>query len=454
MKKATVCLYLLLFQSSILPAATVRYVDAGNSTPSAPYISWSTAAVAIQDAVDVSGAGDEVVVTNGTYSVGGRAPENPPSGRVAVMVPLQLRSVNGPQLTIIDGTALVRCIYLTNGASLSGFTLTNGKTGNNNIGGDGGGVLCESTNALVSNCVIVSNTVDGDGGGAYRGTLSNCTLIGNSSPGWPENAGGAEGAVLEHCTFIGNRTYSEGGGAYRCALNNCVLIGNIASSGSTPPIAPHPITSYGNGGGASTSTLNNCLLIGNAAAWAGGAVINCYLTNCTMVSNNTSAAWSSTLYNCISYFNPGGNYSGGTMNFCCTTPDPGGIGNIASDPLFVDLAGGNLRLQSNSPCINAGNNSYVTTSTDLDGNPRIVNGTVDMGAYEYGSVPVLRIAVTGGKVILSWPVWASNYFLEEAGALSGAWATNYSPVIVTNNENEVTVLAGSTMRFYRLLSPK
>ena len=81
----------------------------------------------------------------------------------------------------------------------------------------------------------------------------------------------------------------------------------------------------------------------------------------------------------------GANYdSSSTLNYCCTTPLPTiGVGNITNAPLFVDSANGNLRLQSNSPCINAGNNAYVTTTTDLDGRPRIVGGRVDIGAYEF-----------------------------------------------------------------------
>jgi len=38
--------------------------------------------------------------------------------------PLTLRSVNGPELTVIDGGGSVRCVYLASEASLSGFTLT------------------------------------------------------------------------------------------------------------------------------------------------------------------------------------------------------------------------------------------------------------------------------------------------------------------------------------------
>jgi hypothetical protein len=62
--------------------------------------------------------------------------------------------------------------------------------------------------------------------------------------------------------------------------------------------------------------------------------------------------------------------------------------------LFIDYDNGNLHLQTNSSCINAGNNAYVTNATDLDGNPRVVSGTVDIGAYEYQG--------TGSVISYAW----------------------------------------------------
>ena len=51
--------------------------------------------------------------------------------------------------------------------------------------------------------------------------------------------------------------------------------------------------------------------------------------------------------------------------------------------MFVDYLNGDFRLQSNSPCINAGGNTFVTSATDLDGQPRIRGERVDVGAYEF-----------------------------------------------------------------------
>src|SRR4030081_2507375 len=83
-------------------AAATRYVDVNNVIPSSPYASWATAATNIQDAVDGTAPGDEVVVTNGVYQHGGRA-VGATTNRVAVTQLISVRSINGPEVTIIQG---------------------------------------------------------------------------------------------------------------------------------------------------------------------------------------------------------------------------------------------------------------------------------------------------------------------------------------------------------------
>ena len=59
-----------------------------------------------------------------------------------------------------------------------------------------------------------------------------------------------------------------------------------------------------------------------------------------------------------------------------------------ADPLFVNAAADNYRIQRLSPCKNAGRNgTWGAAALDLDGNPRIYrfghkNGIVDLGCYE------------------------------------------------------------------------
>ena len=140
---------------------------------------------------------------------------------------------------------------------------------------------------------------------------------------------------------------------------------------------------------------NNCLLTGNYASYAGGASYYGPLNNCTIVGNSVATGpgtyggggvYDGSVNNCIIYYNNGGNcgadYPGAvSLNHCCT--DAGGLDNISNPPLFVNMAGSDFHLQTNSPCINSGNNAFVAGTNDLDGLPRIVGGTVDIGAYEY-----------------------------------------------------------------------
>jgi hypothetical protein len=373
----------LLLASTGHTLAVVHYVDLNSTNAKPPYTNWATAAATIQDAVDAAVAGDEIVVTNGIYATGGRAVDGT-TNRVAVDRQLTLRSVNGPQLTTIDGGQSVRCVYLTNGASLSGFTLTNGRAHS------GGGLWCESTNALVYNCVVSGNSALAD---AHDWVLG-ASCCGRDIP--PAFAGGAYGGTLNKCTLNDNRAENYDT-SWCCDGSTCSITSFLGGSCHYP----------GSGGGAGNATLNNCILTGNLAGYGGGAD-SCTLNNCTLTSNTAYAyslnepcvgiidvgsgggACNSILNNCIVYFNTapeGANCASCTLNYSCTTPMPtNGVGNIVYAPLFVDTSGwGNLRLQSNSPCINAGNNALAPSGPDLDGNSRIKGGTVDIGAYEFQS---------------------------------------------------------------------
>jgi hypothetical protein len=480
----------------IVVVPPVHYVAVNSSTPSAPYTSWATAARNIQDAVDAATVpGALVLVTNGIYSAGERASSFTTS-RVTVDKPVVVRSVNGPYLTEIWGgtnwlSQRLRCVYLADRAVLDGFSLTQGTRSD-----DGGGVWCESVNAVVTNCLLWGNSADQAGGGAYYGTLNNCLIWNNSVPAFG-SGGGSHSSTLNNCTLSDNSAGLEGGGAYFGTLNNCTLTRNTANGGdrgwgggASRSTLNNCTLSYnscyffgggaeictlnnctltGNsagsrGGGAEFSTLSNCILTGNSASEgsgvfacgligctltnnlgvgaegfyyalyplnncvlagnSGGGALYCSLTNCTVAGNSGVGASYSTLENCIVYYNTAGNYDHSTNDYCCTTPLPTGTGNITNAPLFVDSSGwSNLRLQANSPCINSGNNAYAPGSTDLEGNPRIFAGVVDMGAYE-SQVAIIITSQPANQTLL--PSQTANFSVSArtTAPLSYFWQRN------------------------------
>jgi len=149
-------------------------------------------------------------------------------------------------------------------------------------------------------------------------------------------------------------------------------------------------TIYRNTGGGiftfgGTNTLTNNSLSGNSASGPGGGIYYTQIGTHTLTNN-------------IIWGNSSGIYTSGgdlTVTYSIVQGSFTGEGNMDEDPLFVDQpaiglgTSGDLRLQACSPAINAGDDVSVPVgTTDLDGNDRIFDGTVDMGGVRAsGSSP-------------------------------------------------------------------
>ena len=357
--KTTLCFTFGFVLSGVCQlSATTLYVSQAGTNPVPPYGAWATKSTNIQDAVDAANGGDTVLVTNGMYRFGGHTVgTNQLVNRVAIVQPIQVVNVNGPKVTNIQGyqvpgtvtgTGAIRCAYITNGAVLSGFTLSNGATLNSGAVSDqsGGGAFCEP-GATLTNCILAANTAASYGGGVTGGTVNNCLIVGNFA-----------GVV--------------GGGADGGWLNNCLIVDTSASY---------------SGGGASSGPINNCTVVFNSAGVEGGGVVGLGAANTNSIIYYNTAPFAPNFAKTQprDFLDP---------QFCCTTPLMVFLsGSITNEPLFVDPAGGDFHLQASSPCINAGTNANAAGPTDLDGNPRISGGVVDMGAYEYqfNGLPVIRV---------------------------------------------------------------
>lgn len=315
--------FLSLSLLAIPAPANILYVNLNNPNPSPPYATWATAAVTIQDAVNAASPGDQILVTNGVYATGlnlvtvsGTVYTN----RISVFQPLFITSVNGPQFTTIDGGGQVRCMFLTNGVTLTGFTFTNGNATNSY----GGGAFCYGT-VTVSNCVFSGNSAE-YGGGCSGGTICASFFSGNTA----NQGGGCEGSTVYGGNFT-NNSAEFGGGASGGNFYNCTFVRNIADTNGG-----------GDGGGAIGAVMYNCLLVGNAApdsgvgsaggyANGGGGASLSSLYNCTLVGNipfglagnrgfkTPNFAYA---YNCLIYSNAAADAYLCQLDHCCATAPP------------------------------------------------------------------------------------------------------------------------------------
>jgi len=335
-----------------------------------------------------------------------------------------------------SNTIVTRCIFTGNSAKRGGgisnqFSnpiVTNCTFTSNSASSVGGGMANRNCSPVVTDCIFNSNSAEVGGGMSNDGgnpTVANCTFTGNSTRDGAGMVNGGSNPIVTNCTFFQNSAKDDGGGMLNNAsssptITNCIFEDNWAKNG---------------GGGVSNNDSNpmltNCIFSGNSTDREGGGMHN-YLnsgpivTNCTLSSNSATQGGaifsrkncSSKMTNCILWSNTANNgpqialvNSSVTIDHCNLQDglegidaDPnssvtGGPGNIEGAPQFVNAAKADYYLRSGSPCIDSGDNSSLSELVveDVDGNPRIMNGTVDIGAHEYSRLlsPHMRAANPG-----------------------------------------------------------
>lgn len=246
-----------------------------------------------------------------------------------------------------------------NTAAIDGFTIKGGYETN----WHGGGLWTQSGAPTVLNCMFTDNLSKWGGG------MSN--KYGNP--------------IVTNCYFIGNKANHHGGGVDNVwnsspVITNCIFLENNAA---------------GHGGAISNDqscspSLNNCTIIGNSTGGPGGGIRN--------IANSNPIVINTILWDNIdqagkdfsSQFS--GGYTSNISYSCVQGWDDyfAGTGNFSTDPL---LELDSYHISPNSPCINAGDPNYAfdLNATDIDGEYRVMNGRIDVGADELGFSGVTSI---------------------------------------------------------------
>jgi len=436
----------------------------------------------IQQAIDASADGDEVIVADGTY-IGPLNKDLDFSGRL-----ITVRSENGPDNCIIDCENSGRGFHFhsaeTEAAVVQGLTIQNGKTGD-----DGGGVYCEDySSPTIIDCTITGcRAIDNGGGVACHNNsgpaLTNCTIVLNDA--LLDDGGGVycyhSSPALTECTITGNTTYSGGGGGgVYCGygsyptLTGCTITGNTVLMDS--------------GGGVkcehASPTLIDCVISDNGGDGVSGGGISCsgdsqpILIDC-LITDNTAyysshggsgygggmacrGGSSSTLIGCVIANNTADSY------WC--SGYGGGVHCLGASPTFIDCtitantadSGGGVDCwDSSSPtladCTITGNTAAVggAVSAHYLSSPTLSGCTITGNSAGYGSGGVeceedsnatLTNCILWGDTPPEIGVYSSDPIVTHCdveGGYAGEGNIDADPLFVDPAEGDYRIAAGS-----------
>lgn len=431
--------------------ATTYYVNAAASGTQNG-LSWENAFTSLQTALSSVVYGDEIWVAAGQYKPTTsttrttafvlRDGVNMYGGFAGNETSIAERNIAGNP-TVLNGDIgqagetsdnsynVIRGSNITSTIELDGFRIMNGNcNGSSQTGGGLRYLTSLSGHLFIKNCYFYSNRASSYGGALYISssnvTIEKCEFISNQSSGNGgaiytfNNNDGYSNLVIRDSKFVGNVAYSgavhDNSAPYQSILiDRCIFTNNSSDNGILH------IDEFNN------AKILNSYLIGNKVNTFSPTFISIgqlngsstaktfEMVNCTIAHNynvyvNTIQSEMIKLHkahhkvrNCIIYGNTP--YAGRQMKLGNNVADcliengyTNGVNIMNQDPQFVNP---NLSATSNfnagsydyslsetSPCINAGNNSFVYSSYNLDLNKqaRLQGCVVDLGCYETDKV--------------------------------------------------------------------
>ncbi|ARS40380.1 hypothetical protein CA265_12220 [Sphingobacteriaceae bacterium GW460-11-11-14-LB5] len=351
-------------------------------------------------------------------------------------------------------------LYYSSGAN--GIALSNIVFYGNSASSTGGAIHC--VGRLTSDKILFKNNLAASGGAFYNKATVN---------------------IFTNCKFIGNNALGGNGGAIGSLvgtqyMQNCTFAGNSAN--------------YGGALGVETAYAIGSIFTGNTGTVEGGAVylsmrfeqkdITSTFINCGFNNNESplgaAVSWSQSLVRSYRYkvdfinsiirddVNLGIQRLG-NFQFCMLrqpgakpsnfTFDAATTAMLNQDPAFTDADGADnvagtedddLSLKPLSPASNAGNTALYQNanwpSTDLAGKNRIMESSIDLGAYETQKQPKLIIPDANGIAYvkqngtgnMNGSSWA-NATPEVADAL---YAAKYQNAVAPGTIKEIWVAGG------------
>ncbi|MDP1843311.1 MAG: gliding motility-associated C-terminal domain-containing protein [Sediminibacterium sp.] len=283
-----------------------------------------------------------------------------------------------------------------------------------NFSRNNGGGISSNNNSVtaiqdvyLTNCLIQNNYSSANGGGIQN---FKCTL------------------TILGSFFYNNKSDAWGGGINNELGGSLIFVNDIFSNN----------VCVANGGavrvsGSSTNFIRNCTFVNNSVTSAGGAIrvaangtatLNVY--NSVFRGNRSGTDFTSTEADIsngrtLNVFSSNLQSSQPCTSCLVANTDPllSNINSPLGNDGFFGTSDDGLILTSTSPAINVGNNTYISGySTDITGAPRIQSSTVDLGAYEYGSlVSVVTLGSFGSLNSCGSPSGSYNTFQVSGSSL-------------------------------------